>query len=131
LIVDAHTHLLPDRLARKIRAFFGEHQTSAFAYELDHTAVLDRHHADGITAVWNLPYAHKADIASGLNDAMLEISTALATHPVEVIAGCTVHPGDADPCCSPVCVRRPPRRRSRRSSGGNARRLVQPASARR
>jgi predicted TIM-barrel fold metal-dependent hydrolase len=97
LIVDAHTHLLPERLARKIRGFFEEHLTGAFAYEIDHTAVLDRHHADGITALWNLPYAHKADIASALNDAMLEISNALAAHPVDVIAGCTVHPGDADP----------------------------------
>jgi uncharacterized protein len=97
LIVDAHTHLLPARLANKIRAFFGEHLTSAFAYELDHVAVLDRHHADGITTVWNLPYAHKPDISTALNDSMLEISTALAAHPVEVIAGCTVHPGDGDP----------------------------------
>jgi len=97
VIVDAHTHLLPDRLARKIRAFFEEHLTTELVYEIDHTKVLDRHHADGITAVWNLPYAHKADIASGLNDAMLEISSALAAHPVEVIAGCTVHPEDPDP----------------------------------
>jgi hypothetical protein len=46
VIVDAHTHLLPDRLARKIRAFFEERITTELAYEIDHGAVLDRHHAD-------------------------------------------------------------------------------------
>ena len=97
MIVDAHTHLLPDRLSKKIRAFFEEHLTTELAYPIDHAAVLDRHHADGITAVWNLPYAHKGGIARGLNDTMLEISSAFAAHPVDVIAGCTVHPEDPDP----------------------------------
>ena len=97
MIVDAHTHLLPERLANRIRAFFAEHLTAGFAYPVDHEAVLDRHHADGITQVWNLPYAHEPGVAAALNDSMLEISARLAGHAVEVVPGCTVHPDDPDP----------------------------------
>jgi len=97
VIIDAHTHLLPERLAKKIREFFADHITAAFAYPIDHEVVLERHRADGITQIWNLPYAHKAGVAAGLNDAMLEISARLVGHGVEVVPGCTVHPADPDP----------------------------------
>lgn len=97
MIVDSHTHLLPDRLARAIRSFFDEHLPGVMAYDLDHRAVLDRHAADGITAVWSLPYAHKPGMADDLNRAMVEQSAALADHAVEVVPGCTAHAGDDDP----------------------------------
>lgn len=97
MFVDCHTHLLPDRLAMAIRRFFAAQGVADFAYSLDHRSVLDRHHADGIDAVWNLPYAHKAGIASSLNESMLEVTAALADHAVAVVPGCTVHPADDDP----------------------------------
>lgn len=97
MTVDAHTHLLPARLAAKIRSFFDAHVPTPMAYPLDHSDVLDRHHADGITAVWNLPYAHKAGMSRALNESMLEVSASLADHVVTVIPGCTVHPTDPDP----------------------------------
>jgi len=97
VIVDCHTHLLPDRLAAAIRRFFVDHGMADFDYPLDHRAVLDRHLADGIGMVWNLPYAHKAGMARELNASMIEVSAALADHPVDVITGCTVHPDDVDP----------------------------------
>lgn len=97
MIVDCHTHLLPDRLASAIRRFFADHGVAEFRYPLDHRAVLDRHHADGIEMVWNLPYAHKAGMARQLNESMLEVTALLTDHPVDVVPGCTVHPEDTDP----------------------------------
>jgi predicted TIM-barrel fold metal-dependent hydrolase len=97
VIVDCHTHLLPDRLASAIRRFFTEHGTEDFRYPLDHRTVLDRHHVDGISMVWNLPYAHKAGMARELNASMLAVTESLADHPVDVVPGCTVHPDDTDP----------------------------------
>jgi uncharacterized protein len=92
--VDSHTHLLPDRLAGAIRAYFERHLSSALAYPVDHRAVLDRHRADGVTTVWTLPYAHKPDMSDELNRAVLALAGDLADHPVEVVAGCTAHVGD-------------------------------------
>ncbi len=96
-VIDSHNHLLPDRLAAKIRAFFDQFLDGDLAYPLDHRAVLDRHFADGVTAIWNLPYAHKAGMADQLNADMAALSQRLSDHPVRVINGCTVHPDDADP----------------------------------
>jgi predicted TIM-barrel fold metal-dependent hydrolase len=94
-VVDAHVHLLPGRLAEKVRAFFGEHLAERLAYPLDHGEVLDRLAADGVQAVWSLPYAHKAGVADGLNASMADVArTATA---VRVIGGATVHPDDEDP----------------------------------
>jgi len=97
VIVDCHTHLLPDRLASAVRRFFRDHGLAEFHYSLDHREVLDRHHADGIDTVWNLPYAHKAEMARSLNASMIEVSASLADHPVDVVPGCTVHPDDSNP----------------------------------
>ncbi len=97
VIVDCHTHLLPDRLASAIRRFFVDLGVTEFGYPLDHRTVLDRHVADGIGTVWNLPYAHKAGMARALNESMIEVTAALADHPVDVVPGCTVHPDDPDP----------------------------------
>ena len=97
MIVDSHTHLLPNRLAVAVRRFFREHGVSEFHYPLDYSEVLDRHHADCIDTVWNLPYAHKAEMARSLNASMIEVSASLANHPVDVVPGCTVHPDDSNP----------------------------------
>ena len=95
--VDCHTHLLPERLGVAIRRFFADLGVADMRYPLDHRTVLDLHLADGIDTVWNLPYAHKAGMASALNESMREVSDALADHAVTVVPGCTVHPDDPDP----------------------------------
>jgi predicted TIM-barrel fold metal-dependent hydrolase len=98
MVVDCHTHLFPLRLARRIRGFFDRHLTEgALAYDLDHRSLLDAHAADGISVLWNLPYAHRAGIAAQLNDNMIEIASEFAEHPVRLVSGCTVHPADDDP----------------------------------
>ncbi|MGI9018942.1 MAG: amidohydrolase family protein [Euzebya sp.] len=97
MIVDAHTHLLPYGLAVAVRRFFGSDITDRLVYSIDHRPTLDALHADGITAVWNLPYARRPGAAADLNQSFLQISDDLADHPVTVIPGCTVHPGDDNP----------------------------------
>jgi predicted TIM-barrel fold metal-dependent hydrolase len=94
-IVDSHTHLLPGRLAEKVRAFLDAHLAGAIVYPLDHGLVRDRLAADGVDEVWSLPYAHKPGVADGLNVSMAQ--TARRSGSVSVVGGATVHPGDPDP----------------------------------
>ncbi len=96
-IVDSHVHLMPAALARAIRRFFEEHIGDMLVYPADITEVLDRHHADGVSAVWNLPYAHKPGMADRLNEGMAEVAASTADHPVDVVTGCTAHVGDDAP----------------------------------
>jgi len=95
VIVDAHVHLLPERLQRRIREFFALHMPADLAYPTDHGAVLDSLARDGVDLVWSLPYAHRADVAAGMNEAMAGIVGSAVT--VKVVGGATIHPGDADP----------------------------------
>lgn len=98
-IVDSHVHLLPDKLARKIRAFFDNHisRDLKLAYPLEHDAVLESLHRAGVDTIWNLPYAHKAGVAAGMNHASAEIVAEQAAGPVAIVGGATVHPHDHDP----------------------------------
>lgn len=100
MIVDAHVHLLPGRLAEKVRAFFDVHMDDVhrpLAYPLDHRAIVASLAGDGVDAVWTLPYAHKPGVAVGLNEAARGTVEALGAGPVRVVGGATVHPGDDDP----------------------------------
>jgi predicted TIM-barrel fold metal-dependent hydrolase len=104
VIVDAHVHLLPGRLAEKVRSFMdrtlrvgGRHADEYFAYPLDHATVLTSLAGDGVDEVWSLPYAHKPGVAAGLNEASALTAAAFADGPVRVVGGATVHPGDDDP----------------------------------
>jgi uncharacterized protein len=94
-MIDAHVHLLPDRLAAKIRAFFDRGEPTRMAYPLDHGLVLGRMSEAGITKVWSLPYAHKSGVADGMNVSLAEI--ARTAHSVKIVNGSTVHPDDVDP----------------------------------
>ena len=96
-IVDAHTHLLPGRLAQKVRTFLERHLPGPLAYPLDHEAVLERLHADGVQEVWSFPYAHRPGTARAMNEASAETVRRFARGPVTVTGGATVHPGDDDP----------------------------------
>lgn len=97
LIVDSHTHLLPGRLAEKVRAFFDANMEGALAYPLDHETILARLAQAGIGMVWSLPYAHKPGVAAGMNASSADIAARLAGNPVQVVGAGTVHPGDDDP----------------------------------
>ena len=101
-MIDSHTHLLPDRLATKIRAFFDQGKPTRLVYPIDHGLVLDRLSEAGITKVWSLPYAHKPSVADGMNLSLSEI--ARTSHSVKVINGSTVHPLDDDPLAVVRCA---------------------------
>lgn len=96
-IVDSHIHLLPGRLGEKVRAYFEERLGGGLAYPADHGVVRERLAAEGVTHAWSLPYAHKAGIAEGLNEASAVTVAASAGGPLRVIGGATVHPDDPRP----------------------------------
>ncbi|MGO9830848.1 MAG: amidohydrolase family protein [Myxococcaceae bacterium] len=90
-LVDAHTHLFPERLAAAIRAFFVQFiSREAFHYPhawRDGRRVLE---AAGISRCWNLPYVRQPNGAAALNRWMAETFAGDAF----VEPGATVHPGD-------------------------------------
>jgi uncharacterized protein len=102
--VDAHVHLLPPRLARKVRTVFDTHLPGAVVYPLDPAAVLADLAAAGVTSAWSLPYAHAPGVAAWLNPALrahLADLTGLAEgYGVTLVPGATVHPGDDDPAAT-------------------------------
>ena len=89
MIVDAHVHLHPDRLAEAIRRWFDTH-----AWDIKYRTGVDesvRTLLDGgIDRMVSLPYVHKPGLARALNDFTLEVSR---RHP-EVLPCCTVFPGE-------------------------------------
>src|SRR5260221_1751467 len=89
MIVDAHVHLFPDRLAQAIRRWFDRH-----AWSIEHRIGVDecdaKLRAGGVDRMVALPYAHKPGIARALNEFTLELAR---THP-SVVPCCTVFPGE-------------------------------------
>lgn len=91
MIIDAHVHLFPERLADAVRRWFDAH-----AWNIEHRlgeeeaiAVLLRGGVDRMVA---LPYAHKPGMARALN----QFTAALAARFPAVIPCCTVFPGEED-----------------------------------
>jgi predicted TIM-barrel fold metal-dependent hydrolase len=90
MLVDAHVHLLPERLAAKIRRFFETRKAPPLIYPYEAGAARAALAAAGVGRCWNLPYAHKGGVASGLNRWMAET---WGPDPF-VVPGATVHPDD-------------------------------------
>jgi predicted TIM-barrel fold metal-dependent hydrolase len=90
MIVDAHVHLLPERLAAKIRRFFEERGAPRMPYPYAPEAARRHLVEAGITRCWSLPYAHRAGVAGPLNRWMAETWGA----DPRVLPGATVHPDD-------------------------------------
>ncbi len=67
MIVDAHVHLLPERLASKIRRFFEDRGAPVMPYPYAPRAARECLVAAGIVRCWSLPYAHRAGVAGPLN----------------------------------------------------------------
>jgi predicted TIM-barrel fold metal-dependent hydrolase len=89
MVIDAHVHLFPARLAEAIRRWFDEH-----AWRLEYRIGVDecvaQLTAGGIDRMVALPYAHKPGMARALNDFTAEIAARHAA----VIPCCTVFPGE-------------------------------------
>jgi predicted TIM-barrel fold metal-dependent hydrolase len=89
VIVDAHVHLFPDRLADAVRRWFDEHAWD-IRYRLPIAEAVRTLREGGVDRVVALPYAHKPGIAVALNDFTLQI----AREHREVVPCCTVFPGE-------------------------------------
>ena len=89
MIVDAHVHLHPHRLAEAIRRWFDEHAWS-IRYRGPVDECVQTLRAGGVDRMVALPYVHKAGLAVALNDFTLQIAR---DHP-EVVPCCTVYPGE-------------------------------------
>lgn len=99
-VVDAHVHLLPPRLAAKVRGVFDAFLPGELAYPTpDPGPVLADLAAAGGTAAWVLPYAHAPGVADWLLPATAELVAELSTADpgVELVLGTSVHPGDDRP----------------------------------
>ena len=91
-IVDAHTHLLPERLARAIRGYFTQAvPAESFPYDPDPTSARAALVAAGVARCWSLAYVRRPGSAEALNRWMAET---WGNDAVVEPAG-TVHPGDA------------------------------------
>ncbi len=72
-IVDAHTHLLPDRLGRAIRAYFTQAiPPESFPYAPESEAAHAALRAAGVARCWSLPYARRPGTAAALHRWMAE-----------------------------------------------------------
>ena len=89
MIIDAHVHLFPDRLANAIRAWF-DREFWDIKYRESAEACIARLKAGGVSRAVALPYAHKPGMAVALNDFTLQLSKA---DPF-VVPCCTVFPGE-------------------------------------
>ncbi|TMB05306.1 MAG: amidohydrolase [Deltaproteobacteria bacterium] len=89
MIVDAHVHLFPDRLAEAIRRWFSEHAWE-IRYRLGVDEAVRTLREGGIDRFVVLPYAHKTGMAAALNDFTLQLARAYP----EVVPCCTAFPGE-------------------------------------
>lgn len=93
MTVDSHVHILPERLAVAVRAYFDRHIPGAIVHPVDRAHLFGMLADEGVTEVWNLPYAHRPGMGEDLNAAMAGITDGS----VVVRPGCTVHPADDRP----------------------------------
>lgn len=89
MIVDAHVHLHPDKLANAIRRWFDDHAWNIRHRETASECVraLTAHGVDRMVA---LPYVHKPGLARALNG----FTRGLVSEHPQVIPCCTVFPGE-------------------------------------
>jgi predicted TIM-barrel fold metal-dependent hydrolase len=88
--IDCHVHLMPDRLMAAIRRALNDAAGWEFAHPTDREAIEATLAAHGVERYIALPYAHKPEIAAGLNDWVLEA----AAESGRCIPFATVHPED-------------------------------------
>lgn len=99
MLVDAHVHVLPDRLARAVRGHFeAAVGAEALPYPIQAEGLLKALAAGGVTACWSFPYAHRAGVSEGMNRASAALAAEAAAQGwLRVVPGGTVHPEDEDP----------------------------------
>ncbi|MFB6205418.1 MAG: amidohydrolase family protein [Haloglomus sp.] len=88
--VDAHVHLMPERLMGAIRGALNDEAGWEFPHPADAEAIEARLHDAGIARYVALPYAHRSGIARDLNEWLVETAADSAM----CIPFATVHPAD-------------------------------------
>lgn len=91
-VVDAHVHLMPDRLMRAIREALTEAAGWQFEHPTDRQSIDGTLAAAGVGRYLALPYAHRPDVAADLNEWVCE----QASESTRAIPFGTVHAGDDD-----------------------------------
>lgn len=89
-LIDIHTHLMPERLARAVRAYFAEHLWPMH-YEGEPAALVEQLLESGVDRFVFMPYAHRADMARSLNHWVANVQTTFAP---QAIGFGTFHPDD-------------------------------------
>jgi predicted TIM-barrel fold metal-dependent hydrolase len=89
MLIDAHVHLFPDRLAQAIRDWFDRHAWNII-YRQTAEEALSLLLRGGVDRAVVLPYAHKPGMAEALN----AFTAALAADHPEIVPCCTVFPGE-------------------------------------
>lgn len=88
--IDAHTHLLPERLVAAIRRSLNEAVGWTYSHSPTRGAIEETLAAAGVVRYVALPYAHKPGVAAGLNEWVRE----QAAESDRLIPFATVHPDD-------------------------------------
>ena len=88
--IDAHVHLMPERLMGAIREALNEVSGWEFDYSTDRESIETTLLEHGVGRYVALPYAHKPEIAADLNEWLLKE----ARNSEMCIPFATVHPGD-------------------------------------
>lgn len=91
-VVDAHVHLMPDRLMQAIRDALGEAAGWSFDHPTDLDAITATLQEAGVERFVALPYAHRPGVADDLNEWVCETA---ATSELAVPFA-AVHAGDDD-----------------------------------
>ena len=89
-LIDIHTHLMPERLARAVRAYFAEHLWPMH-YQGEPAELVDQLIQSGVDRFVFMPYAHRSDMARSLNHWAANVQ---ATFAPRAIAFGTFHPDD-------------------------------------
>ena len=92
-VIDVHTHVAPERLARAVRAALQEQYGLEVPWPVEPEAVLADIRASGADLIVHLPYAHRPGVAESMNRHSAEL---VAAHG-DVVGFATVHPNDPDP----------------------------------
>jgi len=91
-VVDVHTHLMPERLFRAVRAYFRAHLWHPH-YDAPTDALIQTLLDAGVAHFVFMPYAHRADMSRSLNHWVANVQ---ATFAPQAIGFGTFHPDDDD-----------------------------------
>ncbi len=91
-VIDAHTHLMPERLFRAVREHFRAHLWHP-VYDAPTEELVSKLIEAGVSRFVFTPYAHRGDMARSLNHWVANVQATFAPH---AIGFATFHPEDGE-----------------------------------